>query len=147
MGVEGLNISKGLPVGDAVDELFIGDGHAVVSLSLLDFNLDLVVFSKVSDLLYLIGPTLESMHPFLMPSLFMATKFLEGSLTDETLCSCQPETTDSMKIYLPLPRIGLWWGPFRRCARCEAVRGSRSCSCRVQPSEGVHFLWTSDVQL
>lgn len=82
-----------LPVGDAVGEIFVGNGHSVVFLPLLDLNFDFVVLSKTRDLLNLPLITFASTQPCLAPSLFMATKFFPGSLISETACSCQPETT------------------------------------------------------
>ena len=78
-------MSTKLPIGNSVNELLIGDGDPVVFLPLLHFNFDFILFSKVLDLLNWMRSTLGSMQPCLTPSLFIATKFLSGSLTLETV--------------------------------------------------------------
>lgn len=44
-------MSEKLPIGDSIGELFIWNGHSIVLLALFDLDLDLVILSKVRDLL------------------------------------------------------------------------------------------------
>ena len=84
---------SGRSIGDSISKLFIGNRYSIIFLSFLDFNFDFIIFSKISDLLNMMGITLESIHPFLTPYLFIATKFLGGSFTFEPYVYCQPDTT------------------------------------------------------
>lgn len=40
-----------VPIGDSIGELLIGNGDSVILLALFDLHLDLVILSKVRDLL------------------------------------------------------------------------------------------------
>ena len=86
-------IEHTIPVSNSVSEILVWYWHTIVLLTFLNFDFDLIIFSKVCDLLYLLILTLESMHPFLTPYLFMATKFLGGSFTFDPSLYCQPDTT------------------------------------------------------
>lgn len=88
-------ISITLPVWNTISELLAWDRNTIILLTFFDFYLDFVIFSKIRDLLNNVTVTLESIQPCLIPSLFMATKFLPGYLILDTLCCCHPETTTS----------------------------------------------------
>ena len=90
----------GRSVSYSIAKVLARDWHAIVLLAFFDLDFDLIVFSKIGDLLYGKRSTFESIQPFLIPYLFIATKFLGGSLIDETACSCHPETTESTLMYL-----------------------------------------------
>lgn len=42
---------ENVPIGDTIGELFIGNRHSIILLALFDLDLDLVILSKVRDLL------------------------------------------------------------------------------------------------
>ena len=137
-----------IPVGHPVSEVLTGNSDPVVLLALFDLDLDFVVLPKVGDLLHTQRSTFESMHPFLTPSRFIATKLLPGLRIVEPSCSCQPDTTTLIDSYLPLLHTGPWWEPCRRCVLEWVADGTLPFSCRVRPSEAVRFPLTfSIVQL
>jgi hypothetical protein len=62
------------------------------------------------------------MQPCLIPSLFMATKFLPDYLTEEVVCSCHPETTNSNIVYHLEHQTRLLEVPFHRHDLPLAIR-------------------------
>jgi hypothetical protein len=119
-------IRGSLPIGYAIGEILIGDGDSIKLLSLFDLHLDLVFLVEIGDLLGRGAVTFESVQPCLIPSLFMATKFLPGSLMEETVCCCHPDTTESKGQYLHVPQTRLSEGPCRRRGPTWAIHGSLS---------------------
>ena len=94
-----------LPIRYAINKLLIGNGDTIIFLSLFHLHLNLMILPKIGDLLDVERCTFESTQPFLTPSLFMATKFFSGSLVQETVCCCQPETTALVGTYLHVLHI------------------------------------------
>ncbi len=130
-----------LPVGDAVGEIFVGNGDSIVFLPLFDLHLDFVILSKTCDLLNFSVITLASTQPCLAPSLFMATKFFPGSLISETACSCHPETTVLEDFYLLWLHTCLWEELCHRYGLRGATHGTQFLSFQVLISaEGCY--WT-----
>lgn len=115
-----------LPIRHPVGEVLAGNRNAVVLLPFFHLYLDLVVLVEIADLLYRRSVTFESTHPCLIPSLFIATKFFPGSLTEEVVCYCQPETTASIAVYHLWRRIRPSAELCRRRGPAWGVRGSRA---------------------
>lgn len=119
-------IKGGLPIGYTIGEVLIRDGNSIKLLSLFHLHLYLILLVEVSDLLGSRESTLESVQPCLMPSLFIAMKFLPGSLIEETVCCCHPDTTKSKGEYLRVLQTRLSAGPCRKRDPNWAIHGSRS---------------------
>ena len=134
-----------VPIGNSIGKVLAGNWYPVILLSLLDLDFNFVIFAEIRDLLHCDKSTLESTQPLLMPSLFIATKFLGGSLTDETLCSSHPDTTALKRIYLLSRHTDPWLELCRRYVLQRVDYGSRLCSCQVQIFVEARFPLTSSV--
>lgn len=133
-----------IPVRNSISKLFIWNWNSHILLALFNFNLNLVIFSKRCKILINQMTTFDFTQPCLAPYLFIATKFLPGSLTDETACCCHPDTTNLLFFYLLWLQTRPLWELCHRYAVLMEVNGSQLCFFLVLLFVTEHYFlsWT-----